>query len=127
MTLMELKFNETAIINRINSNAKRRLLDLGLSNGTKIKAVLNNLSGNLRAYEVRGTLIAIRNEDSKKIEIKSWKKRIIWYNVEKKKGLIKINLVLALILINILVLLYQIIIEIFTILCRINRYDSGKE
>ena len=56
-------------INSIGSD-RRRFLDLGLITNTKIRAILKSPSGDLRAYEIRGTIIAIRDEDAKKIEIK---------------------------------------------------------
>ena len=46
-----------------------RLLDLGLIKGTKIKPVLISPAKDPRAYEFRGNLIAIREEDSSKIKI----------------------------------------------------------
>ncbi len=52
-------------------NIKRRLLDLGLVEGTKIVPVLISPSGDPRAFEVRGTLIAIREEDARQIQIKT--------------------------------------------------------
>lgn len=54
---------------RGKDNVKRRLLDLGLINGTKIKPVLISPSKDPRAFEFRGSLIAIRKEDAKKIEV----------------------------------------------------------
>lgn len=54
---------------RCNSNTKRRLLDLGLINGTKIKPVLENPMGDPIAYEIRGSIIALRKEDSKLIDV----------------------------------------------------------
>ncbi len=50
-----------------NSSIKRRLLDIGLTPGTIIERVLENFSGNLVAYMIRGALIAIRNEDASEI------------------------------------------------------------
>lgn len=50
---------------------KRRLLDLGVIKSTKIKPVFNSISGNPIAYEIRGSVIAIRNEDAKNIELLS--------------------------------------------------------
>ena len=52
-----------------NGDLRRRLLDLGLVNGTDIKAILKSPMGNPIAYEVRGTTIALRKEDSKLITI----------------------------------------------------------
>ena len=72
MKLDELNLHEKGeIIDiRCEDNIKRRLLDLGLVKGTKITPVLVSPSGDPRAFEVRGTLIAIRKEDSKKINVK---------------------------------------------------------
>lgn len=50
---------------------KRRLLDLGVIKNTKIKPVFKSISGNPIAYEIRGSVIAIRNEDAKNIELLS--------------------------------------------------------
>ena len=72
MTLDNLQLNKIAKIIKIdndNNNIKRRLLDLGITPGTCIKAILKSPSGSPRAYEVRGALIAIRNDDAKKIII----------------------------------------------------------
>ncbi len=71
MNLHELKLQEKANIVNIqcSENIKRRLLDLGLIKGTKIVPVLISPSGDPKAFEVRGTLIAIREEDTKQIEI----------------------------------------------------------
>ena len=71
-TLNNLKINKIAEIENINceNNIKRRMMDLGIVKGTKIKAILKSPSGNPRAYEVRGSVIAIRHEDAKQIVIK---------------------------------------------------------
>ena len=70
-TLDKLPMNKQAIIKQINCEAKlkRRLLDLGLIKGTKITPILINPSKDPRAYQVRGTTIAIRKEDAKLIII----------------------------------------------------------
>lgn len=71
MSLDKLDIDKTAIISNLNckGDLRRRLLDLGLLNGTPIKAVLSSPIGNPIAYEVRGTTIALRKEDSKFINI----------------------------------------------------------
>lgn len=71
MTLSDLKLNEIGIINKINcsSEIKKRFLDLGFVKDTKISPILTSPSGNIRAYLIKDTLIAIRNEDAKKISI----------------------------------------------------------
>lgn len=69
MTLDKLNIDETATILALNckGDLRRRLLDLGLVNGTNIQAVFASPIGNPIAYEVRGTTIALRKEDSRLI------------------------------------------------------------
>ena len=70
-TLDKLDINKHATILNLNckGDLRRRLLDLGLVNGTRIKASFSSPIGNPIAYEVRGTTIALRKEDSKLINI----------------------------------------------------------
>lgn len=70
-TLNELKKGEKAkIINlEIEGSIKRRLLDIGLINGSTIECVLESPLKDPKAYWIRGTLIAIRNNDAKNIYI----------------------------------------------------------
>ena len=69
--LNDLKMNENGYIKKVNSNInlKKRLLDLGFITNTLITPVLINPSGDSRAYEIRGCLIAIRTKDAKNIYI----------------------------------------------------------
>ena len=71
ISLDTLPINFDAKISKINcnENLKRRLLDLGLINGTKIKAILKSPLGNPIAYKIRGSTIALRKEDSKLITV----------------------------------------------------------
>ena len=72
MTLKELKIDKMAKIKNIKENEetiKRRMLDLGIISGSIITPVLKSPLGSLRAYEIRGSLIAIRTEEAEKIEI----------------------------------------------------------
>lgn len=46
-------------------------MDIGLTPGTIIERVLENFSGNLSAYMIRGALIAIRNEDASEIVVEA--------------------------------------------------------
>lgn len=72
MNLSELPINTIGIIDELNCNGniKRRLLDLGLVKGTKITPIFKSPSGDPTAYEIRKTLIALRKEDSKLINLK---------------------------------------------------------
>lgn len=71
MTLNELKLNEIGYIKNLNcaDGVKRRLLDLGLINGTKIVPLFVSPSGDPTAFEIRGSVIAIRVEDTKLIDL----------------------------------------------------------
>jgi len=72
MNLYELPLNTVGIVNDLNCNGniRRRLLDLGIVKGTKITPVFKSPSGDPTAYEIRKTLIALRKEDSKLINLK---------------------------------------------------------
>lgn len=67
--LSNLKMNTTAKIDCINcdGNIKRRLLDLGIVPNTSITPVFRSTGGDPVAYEIRDTLLAIRNQDAKNI------------------------------------------------------------
>lgn len=71
--LGQIALNQTAYIDSIEceENIKRRLLELGLIQGTKIKPVLKSPLGDPTAYEIRGTLISIRNEEANRIIVKT--------------------------------------------------------
>ena len=71
ISLNELDLKEKGVIKDItcDDNIKRRLLDLGLIEGTNIELVLVSPFKDPKAYEVRGTTIALREEDAKKIYI----------------------------------------------------------
>lgn len=49
---------------------RRRLLDLGIIQGTTIEALQKSPFGDPVAYCIRGTVIALRHEDAEKIVIK---------------------------------------------------------
>ena len=60
--LSDLKINQTGIIKKVNSS-HFELLNMGLTTCTKVKCVLANSTDDLKAYLIRGSLIAIRKED----------------------------------------------------------------
>ena len=68
-SLNNIKLNNCVKINSLNcsENIKRRLLDLGLCKNTKIIPLFRAFSGDPTAYLVRGSVIAIRESDSKDI------------------------------------------------------------
>lgn len=69
--LSQLPLNKDGIIQKLKceGNIRRRLLDMGLVKGTKITPVLVSPSKDPRAFEVRGSIIAIRKEDAEKVDI----------------------------------------------------------
>ena len=71
MTLLDLKLDKIGTINNINCapEIKKRFLDLGFIKSTKITPVLTSPAGNIRAYLIKDTLIAIRNQDAANITI----------------------------------------------------------
>ena len=71
MFLSNMKIGDKAIVKKIvaKENIKRRLLDLGVIEGTVIKCVLKSPFNDPLAYLIRGSVIAIRKEDVKKIEV----------------------------------------------------------
>ncbi|MCR4943928.1 MAG: ferrous iron transport protein A [Clostridium sp.] len=51
---------------------RRRFFDLGIIEGTKIEVLYRSPFGDPTAYLIRGTVIAIREEDSEKISVLSF-------------------------------------------------------
>ncbi len=49
---------------------RRRLLDLGFTPGTKVQPVLQTFAGDPRAYRVRGTMIALRRDQSSAVIVR---------------------------------------------------------
>lgn len=62
---------EKCVVEKLLSEGKqhRRLLDLGLTKGTVVEVVQKSPFGNLRAYEIRGAVIALRKDDSDKVMV----------------------------------------------------------
>ncbi len=46
---------------------RRRLLDLGLTPGSQVEVIRRSPAGNPTAYLIKGTVIALRNEDARQI------------------------------------------------------------
>ena len=69
INLDKLNLNEKGYVKNINCNEKitRRLYDLGLLENTSISPIFSSPFGDPIAYEFRGNLIAIRNEDAHNI------------------------------------------------------------
>lgn len=54
----------------IDGDIRRRLLDIGLIEGTKIECVCQSPLGDPLAFRIRGAIIAIRSNDCKNIFVR---------------------------------------------------------
>ena len=68
--LNRLIIDEEAVVAKIGEKS-RRLKDLGLVEGTKVKCVLRSPLGDPYAYKIRGAVVAIRKEDASQIMVEA--------------------------------------------------------
>jgi Fe2+ transport system protein FeoA len=54
---------------RLAGFSRRRLFDLGFTPGTEVECAFPSAFGEPRAYRVRGTLIALRPEQARRIDV----------------------------------------------------------
>ena len=71
MYLSDMNVGDKAVVKKLiaDENIKRRLLDIGLINGTQVECVLKSPFNDPMAYLIRGAIIAIRKNDCNKIEV----------------------------------------------------------
>lgn len=70
-TLDKMFVNQKSVVKNIDekSTMKRRFLDIGLTDGTDVECVLVGYGEEMKAYVIKGTVIGIRKEDARLIEI----------------------------------------------------------
>ncbi len=70
-TLDTLAIGKTAHIVKLKAKGqqRRRMLDLGMTQQTVIEAVQKSPCGDPTAYFIKGSLVALRNEDAKTVLI----------------------------------------------------------
>lgn len=70
-TLEEVELHQRVIVKALHNHGsiRRRLLDLGIVVNTEIEPVLESASHHMRAYFVKGTLIALRTNETSLIEV----------------------------------------------------------
>ncbi|MCI8996307.1 MAG: ferrous iron transport protein B [Lachnospiraceae bacterium] len=70
-TLYDLNPGDSALVQKLihTGSMRRRLLDLGLTQGTQVTCVGHGPGGDPRAYLIRGAVIALRARDSCRVEI----------------------------------------------------------
>jgi ferrous iron transport protein A len=73
LPLCELPVGSSSIIAELYSvgSMRRRLLDLGFAQGSTVRCIQTAPSGDPMAYSVKGTIIALRNEDAKDILVRA--------------------------------------------------------
>lgn len=71
MFLCDMKLGNKGIVKKVkaNDNIIKRLLDIGLIEGTLVECVLKSSFNDPKAYLIRGATIAIRDDDCKEIEV----------------------------------------------------------
>lgn len=64
-----LPLGKKAIVKSLISNGdhRRRMLDLGLISNTVVEALQKSPAGDPVAYQIRGTVIALRSEEASRI------------------------------------------------------------
>lgn len=69
ITLNALPIGKKARVKKLalSGMTRRRMLDLGLIIDTVVEALLKSPAGDPVAYDIRGAVIALRNEDAGKI------------------------------------------------------------
>ena len=70
--LSDLRDGECARVLSVKSGMElgRRLLDLGIVEGTRVKRLFSAPSGDPAAYQIRGAVIALRASDAAAIAVK---------------------------------------------------------
>ncbi len=72
MLLTDLRVGQTGVITSLSKQNPlyKRLLDIGFSNGTKIKCLMVSPLGDPKAYLIKGAVIALRKEDANSISVR---------------------------------------------------------
>lgn len=70
-TLGDIVPGQSAVVKELQTQGamRRRLIDIGLTEDTRVKCVGRSPCGDPSAYMIRGAVIAIRREDAVKIVV----------------------------------------------------------
>ena len=73
LTLDKLCVNDRAVVTALlaEGGMRRRMIDLGMVEGTAIECVGKSPAGDPSAYLIRGAVVAIRAKDARKICIRA--------------------------------------------------------
>lgn len=71
-SLCDIDVGETAVVERlcVHGTMRRRLLDIGLCDGTVVRCVGRSPMGDPSAFLIRGAVIAIRSCDSRGVKVR---------------------------------------------------------
>jgi ferrous iron transport protein A len=71
MTLDEMPRDRRGVVTSLDTRGaeRRRLMDLGLLPGAAISAELRSPLGDPTAYEVRGTLVVLRDQQARTVHV----------------------------------------------------------
>jgi DtxR family Mn-dependent transcriptional regulator len=74
ITLAELSPGDPAEVVAVDVNcqgfSRRRLMDLGFTPGARLQPALETFAGDPRAYRIRGTLVALRQEQARQVLVR---------------------------------------------------------
>ena len=76
--LSDMKIGQKCTVTsvKIVGNMRRRLLDIGITEGTEIECVCKSPFGEPTAFLIKGALIALRKEECEKITIALTNERV---------------------------------------------------
>lgn len=68
----EIKIGDKAVVETllVHGSMRRRLLDIGLVQGTRVECIGKSPLGDPAAYLIRGAVIAIRNDDCRDVLVR---------------------------------------------------------
>jgi Fe2+ transport system protein FeoA len=71
----QVSIGETALVKevRLEAQERRRLMDLGFLPGAKIERILDAPLGGTIAFRIRGTVVALRDTQTDRIEVEPCK------------------------------------------------------
>ncbi len=71
-TLNDIAVGESVTVQKLmmHGTMRRRLLDIGLTEGARVECIGRSPAGDPAAYLIRGAVIAIRSEDSREILVR---------------------------------------------------------
>lgn len=71
MKLNDIKINQRAIVVSVSTSAgsSKRLIEMGFAVGAEVRKVIEGISANLNAYEVKNTVVALRNDTAESVNV----------------------------------------------------------